>query len=265
MEFSLIEWAKTHRQLPDQCDSKTISYPQDGAQHLARIENDHFWFISRRNVILKLLQKHLTIGARGLDVGCGSGFNADYLSGHGFPTVGIDAHEIQRQPGPNTLGLIRGNIFSIEPRAEFDFVTLLDVIEHIDDDQRFLQHVARFVKPGGYVLITVPAFSWLWSSIDTISGHYRRYCKAELRSLAQKANLKVEKQYYFYGSILLLYMASRFLARFQNAKSVNESETLPSPIVNTILKGTLRFEELGLTFGGLPVGSSAFFLLRKNL
>lgn len=265
MEFSLIEWAKTHRELPGQCDSKTISYPEHGAQHLARIESNHFWFTSRRRLILKILKQQLSIGARGLDIGCGSGFNADFLSTHGFPTVGIDAHKIQRQPGPHTLGFVRGNIFSIEPHAEFDFVTLLDVIEHIEDDQKFLQHVTRFIKPGGFILITVPAFSWLWSSIDTVSGHYRRYNKIQLRTLAENADLLPKKQYYFYGSILPLYMLSRFMARFQDAKNVSEVESLPSPLVNSTLKKILQAEELGLALGGLPIGSSAFTLLRKKL
>lgn len=265
MEFSLIEWAKTHRELPGQVDSKAISYPQNGAQNLARIESDHFWFTSRRRLILKILKQHLKPKAQGLDIGCGSGFNADFLSNSGFPSVGIDAYEIHRKPGRQTLGFIRGSIFSINPSAEFDFVSLLDVIEHIEDDQKFLEHVSRFIKPGGYILITVPAFSWLWSPIDEMAGHYRRYTKAQLRKLANSANLKIEKQYYFYGSTLPLYMMSRLMTRFKNSQKVSDSESLPSPIVNSTLKVILKLEEAGLALGGLPFGSSAFILLRKEL
>lgn len=258
---SLKEWVKSNESLP--ITNQVISYPEVGVETLNAVEAEHFWFEVRRRIVLNLLKKNLGVQGVGLDVGCGSGFTTLWLSEHGYPTLGIDAYPIHRHPG-NSLGFLKGDIYGIEPQPEFDFVVLLDVIEHIEDDVRFLQQVRKFLKPGGIIVVTTPAFSWLWSSVDKMSGHFRRYTKSSLAKKARAAGFGVEWQSYFYASTLPLYFATRLMSLFFRARKVSNVESMLSPVVNGILRFLVRQEEKALKYGGFPVGSSLFALLRRQ-
>ena len=241
-----------------------IHYPESGAGWLQQIEEDHFWFTSRRNLILRLLRRHgLKSSGEGLDIGCGSGFTTGWMNHQGYKTYGIDAYLPPLMRGGASRSFVTGDIFSITPAEEFDFVLLLDVIEHMEDDLKFVDQASRFLKPGGLMIISVPSFKWLWSSVDDAAGHQRRYTKRTLSELASKtrSGMHLEFQSYYYGTLLPLYLLSRL--RKNDAKTL-KSETSPPGVINSLFKEILKFEMGLLGAGGLPVGSSLFSVLRKS-
>jgi SAM-dependent methyltransferase len=277
MPTSLIELIRRGEHLAT-ATGASIHYPEGGHRRLAAVEEDHFWFTQRRELVLRLLTRFLArdqgrqpneCAPVGIDVGCGSGYTAAWLTERGIPTYGQDVYggfrDLQRQG--RGIGFIQGDITCVDPVPEFDFALLLDVIEHIPDDKGFVDHVGKFVKPGGILVITVPAFSWLWSSIDDASGHLRRYVKRDIRALEilPVSRLAIEFSSYFYAATLPLYIASRFALKFQSRgkRDAQRAELKPPTWANGMLNTLLRAEQALLLSVGMPVGSSLFLVVRK--
>lgn len=265
MSQSLIELCLAGKNLPSVKVSE-LHYSGESAKKLAQMEENHFWFTSRRKVISSWLIRALGINPGiGLEIGCGTGYTAVVFSENGIPTIGLDAHPSfeQYQKSRRGKGFVLGDIFSIEPKAEFDFLLLLDVIEHVEDDVSFLRQAMKFLKPGGVMLISVPAFQSLWSIVDEKAGHLRRYTKKELEQRIQMIpDAKVEKRAYFYGVTLPLYWISRIMRKSKTGE-ISSDEVNPGKAINRILKAFLCLESFGLSLGGLPMGSSLFMQVKK--
>ena len=249
-------------------DQSEIHYPQSGASRLATVEMNHFWFTARRAVVVSLL-KRSGVATRsatilGLDIGCGTGFTAVYLTENGFPTLGIDSYasfaELYQQG--RGAGFIQGNIHSIDPEREFNFVLLLDVLEHVVDDAGFLKQAIKFVKPDGVVILSLPAFRFLWSGVDEQAGHLRRYDKETMTRLVEGIGqgVRIEKQFYYYGSTIVPYWFSRL--RRKGSEKIIQTERHPSKFMNSLIKGVLEVERMFIPFSGLPIGSSLFTIIR---
>lgn len=273
METSLISLASSGKTLPH---VKDLNYPEAGAEVLSSLEENHFWFTSRRNVIFKLLKKTFkqsknsnSNSLKGLDIGCGTGYTAVNFTERGIPTWGVDAHGSfsEYSKSGRAAGFVQGDIFSIQPMQEFDFLLMLDVVEHIQDDRNFLKHALKFLKPGGVALITVPAFSWLWSDFDEIWGHQRRYTKSSFAKLVDTLgpDVRIEKSFYFYAVTLLPYMISRLGRRLANNKrGIASAESDVNPIVNAIIQRLIAVESWFVHLGGMPLGSSLIVQIRKS-
>jgi SAM-dependent methyltransferase len=127
------------------------------------------------------------------------------------------------------------------PDASFDLVLATDIIEHVDDDVLALGEIRRVLKPGGRVLVTVPAFPILWGLQDEIGHHKRRYRMAELVTRIGQADLVVHRRFHFnYLLFLPILLARRIIAvfgiRLQNENEVN------SPLINRVLSWVFRFD-----------------------
>jgi SAM-dependent methyltransferase len=147
----------------------------------AQIEEKHWWFRARRRIIRGLVETLLPVEAgRSLwDIGCGTGGNTAALS-QGYRAIGIDpsqdAIELARLRFPNLEFVCGHGPEALEPMdAAADAILLLDVLEHVADDQGLLLRWLPAVRPGGYVILTVPADPRLWSEHDESFGHFRRY------------------------------------------------------------------------------------------
>jgi 2-polyprenyl-3-methyl-5-hydroxy-6-metoxy-1,4-benzoquinol methylase len=147
---------------------------------------DHWWFASRTRAIDTLMRQSLskTEGLQLLDIGCGAGNMIHYLSEYGH-VKGIEV-----DPRPVKQAQVRGydvdQVDATQPfpfeAATFDVATAFDVIEHVEADVAVLQEAYRVLKPGGHIVVTEPAFMFLWSNNDVINDHKRRYAAKELRS-----------------------------------------------------------------------------------
>jgi len=167
------------------------------------LEDRHWWFLGRRSVVLGVLTDHLPSrnggGRRILDVGTGTGAMLEPLGRFGA-AEGIDVEEeavrfCQRR-GTTAVRLYDGTTLPFA-EATFDVVTALDVIEHVEEQAALMAEIRRVTRPGGKVLVTVPAFRFLWGPQDEISHHHRRYVRGELRSVLEGAGLVIERLSYF--------------------------------------------------------------------
>lgn len=170
-------------------------------EQFANLQENHFWFIGRRNIFFDLLERQVgkAGGRRVLEVGCGAGGMLKPLQR--FGTVhGIDiATDYVRACHEHGLARMLTGSGDALPFADgtFDLVALFDVIEHIPDERATLVEVRRVLKPGGTVFLSVPAYQFLYSQNDRVVHHQRRYTARQLRRQLEAAGLRVEKVSYF--------------------------------------------------------------------
>jgi len=178
--------------------------------------NRHPWELSRTQCILNIFKKYCINDIA--DIGAGDRFFASKFS----PFVSGTMYAIDT--GYNESSKIIDGIHCLNdisklPKLNCDgVIMLMDVLEHIQDDTAFLKDVLKKISTGGFVLITVPAFQFVFSEHDTFLKHYRRYNKKQLLALINSQNLSIEKIHYFYTSLFFARMASLLLKKIKTAK-----------------------------------------------
>lgn len=181
-------------------------YPVELYSAIAEVEARHFWFRARSRLVVSTLREALgpPRGRSVLDIGCGTGFVMAALERAGFAVAGLDMHlEGLRHARARTRGpLFCESATRVPFSSQFDAVTLLDVIEHTADDVAVLREASGALRPGGALLVTVPAHQRLWSAVDEAWGHRRRYSRASLVAAMRAAGLIVPAARYF-GALLL--------------------------------------------------------------
>jgi len=241
-------------------------------------EDHHWWFASRTRALKVLLDQYLpqTPDFRLLDVGCGAGNMIHHLSHYG------QVKGIEIDPRPVKMARQRG--YDVDqfdaaqpmPFADnyFDAVTALDVIKHNEDDLAILADSYRLLKPGGQMIITVPALMWLWSHNDDINAHVRRYTAAELKQKLAQTGFTVGRVTYNNFFIFPLAASLILLRRFAKARPQLASHHLDeaeyqvemepaSPLVNTILTWVGQIEAALISRVNLPIGTSLIAVARK--
>jgi SAM-dependent methyltransferase len=235
---------------------------------MLEVDEHHWWYRGRRRIIrseLELLP--LPAGARVLDAGCGSGRTLDELQDYG-EVSGIEldpaAAEAARARGQGEVRIGRLEELPWES-ATFDLITCLDVIEHTPDDVATLRELRRVCKPGGWLLITVPAYQALWSLHDEANHHYRRYARGTLRSAALAARWQVTRVTSFNSLLLAPAAVVRLAQRRRRSKNGYTPEIELGPAwINAALEWPLRAEARWLERGRtLPAGLSLMAVLRN--
>lgn len=242
-------------------------------------EDRHAWFAGRTRAILRLLDAELGpmrsgITRQVLDLGCGAGNMAHHLAHYGH-VYGLDSEgrplSVAKQ---RALEVTQSTGDSLPfGDATFDLVALLDTVEHIPDELGVFDECRRVLKPGGRLLITVPAFMWLWSYNDEINAHQRRYTTYELQQKLEVCGLRVRRLSYNNFFLFPAIAAVRLLRPYKpqlasphltNATDVYqvEMEPIPEP-VNTLLHAVGWLEAELLQFIDLPFGTSVICLAEK--
>ena len=214
---------------------------------------DSWWYRGRAAVIAGILQR-LPRAARALDFGAGFGGMFSTLSRF---SARVDAFE----PDPlASTGLRRRGYTQAYPTTEaalaehYDLIGLFDVIEHIERDVDFLTQLKNSLTGQGSLVLTVPAYPWLWGPLDVASHHFRRYTKSSLRKAVEAAGYQVE--FVSYWNFFLFPAA----ATIRLLGSVGEAGLgLPGPL-NALFLGLVRLEAFLMRLFPLPFGLSLIML-----
>jgi SAM-dependent methyltransferase len=250
---------------------------QDLYEDLYVKEQDYWWHVGKRAIVYALLAKYLPAGdranRRALDLGCGAGLNLDHLAKLAEP-VGTDFSEealrFCRERGHKLL--CKADAAELPfPDGYFDIITALDVIEHLDDDHDALVELRRVLKPGGLLIVSVPAYPLLWSYWDDILGHRRRYTVPSMRRAVRGAGLRVRRASYSNALILAPTVAVRILKTLRQGaaeragqESDPETDFMPVPgWLNRALTGYYMWEARTLARRSLPFGLSVVCVAQK--
>jgi SAM-dependent methyltransferase len=230
-------------------------------ERMAKLDEVHWWYVARRKVLDALIQRSVQppSGARILEVGCGTGHNLKMLERFG-KADGIEIDAEARALAEKRLG----RKIKVAPlpelpgvnRKHYDLVAALDVVEHIDDDEATIAALASCLKPGGKLLVTVPAHQWMWSAHDELNHHKRRYSKRGLRRLIEQAPLRLEAIGYFNSLLFPVAVAARLASKVKGGGTGDES--LPPRPVNYLLERTFAAERRLIGTVPLPPGLSLF-------
>ncbi len=233
---------------------------------MAEIEGDHWWFRARREIVASLIKGlHLPPRARVLDAGSGTGGNLSMLGGFG-EVVGMELDEGARALAARKTGapVLAGRLPDQLPFPEgsFDLITLLDVLEHVEEDQATLEALARTLRPDGHLLLTVPAFPFLWSDHDVVHRHYRRYRLRALVNRVEAAGLRVTYASYYNTFLFPLIAAIRLMEKAAGMKGGHDL-AVPSPWLNRLLGWIFASERRWLGRVVFPFGVSIVLLARR--
>jgi SAM-dependent methyltransferase len=232
---------------------------------MAEHDSTHWWYRARREVLASVIARKVKLppNPRILEIGCGTGHNLPMLARFGrVDAVEIDAaaravaeKRLGRAIGSGPLPHLAG-----VPEASYDLVALLDVLEHVEDDVAALKSIARRLKPGGTILLTVPQYPWMWSGHDVANHHHRRYVKATLKGAIARAGLKLELLSSFNSLLFPLAAAQRVLARIAG-KEGSDDNPPPRP-VNALFEKVFGLERYLVGRVPMPSGVSLLALIR---
>ena len=252
----------------------------DGYKVTREHQGSHWWYRSRRALTLRQVRRAAgAVGHPGrrlalLDYGCAGGFDLAFLDAFGaaegadvaeaFATdVGAGAGAIA-DAGAHPIHLVPRDLPRL--RGRFDIVTCLDVLEHLDDDVDGLRTIGSLLAPGGQVVVTVPAYAWLWSGEDEISAHRRRYTRGALVGACRAAGFEVLYASYFNASILpamaaVVWGRRLFHRGWRSESNLTAGTGALAGIARAVTELEARF--IGDERGRLPVGASLVCRLRR--
>jgi SAM-dependent methyltransferase len=240
-------------------------------------EDRHWWFAGRTWSLLHMIDRVLRPDGkqRVLDIGCGAGNMFHHLARYGS-VMGVDNN-------PKPLAVARERGYDVREGAaeqlpfgdeSFELVSLLDTVEHCEDDLAVLRECYRVCTPGGHLVVTVPALMWLWSHNDELNAHQRRYTARELRDKLNRVGFRVRRM--TYNNFLLFPMAAGLILlrrgaaqepelgspHFDDESYQVEMEPAP-PLMNAFLKSITWSESQLLRWLNLPVGTSIICIAGK--
>jgi SAM-dependent methyltransferase len=241
---------------------------------LYEMEQKHFWHIGRKEIILQVLRRNIPdlSEIRMLEIGCGNGNIMGHLLQNGINVTGGDIfleglNYCRRRN--STVSLYHIDIMSLPFNNTYDVIGAFDVLEHIEDDIRALKEINVALKSGGLLILTVPAYKFLWSYFDRRSRHQRRYSKSELIAKLEQAGFAIRKVSYYMFFLFPVFVAMRFLKNlfvgeiYEKANDNDSLEMKTIPGINGIFLALLRIEERIIKYTNLPFGSSLLVMAEK--
>ncbi|MBF0421380.1 MAG: class I SAM-dependent methyltransferase [Magnetococcales bacterium] len=235
---------------------------------MAEVQDRHWWFRGRRAILLRLISTlALPDHPQILDVGCGTGANLPVLSEFG-QVWGMDNNEFALQTVRKKSDVIvaHGSLPGTIPFADqrFHLITLLDVLAEIKSDREAIAALSRRMLPGGWLVITAPAFDFLWSSHDVMSHHHRRYTASQLVSSLTAAGLEVHFSTYFNMFLFVPIFVIRLMKRWLHLFPGDDSGAVPPGPINNALFSLFKLEGHVIGRGkALPFGVSVLVVARK--
>jgi SAM-dependent methyltransferase len=234
-------------------------------EQFSNIQDKHWWFSSKRRIVSDLLSIKGFRNQEILDVGCGAGLMLQELVKFGHVRGMDGSEEAIRFSSKVFQGEIKlGSLPDLIPfpSEQFTLVTALDVIEHVDDDVAALIAIKNVMKKDGSLLITVPAYQFLWSKHDDLNEHKRRYTKNELEQKLKLAGFNLEKISYYNTLLFPLIASIRMINKFLRLNEGSDVE-MPGKFINFVLKNIFLLEKYWLRHFVFPFGVSLIAIAKK--
>jgi SAM-dependent methyltransferase len=235
-------------------------------ERMAELDAEHWWFVARRQILEELIRRQIRPPpkARILEIGCGTGHNLEMLSRFGrVEATELDANA--RELASKRLGrAVQDSALpnlSAYPEGHFDLIALLDVLEHVPDDEAALRAIRERLKPGGALLVAVPASPWMWSPHDVAHHHFRRYRKRELAALADHTGFSADLMSPFNSLLFVPIAAARLIGKAIGKESADDS--MPPAPVNALLRTIFALERPLIGRVPMPFGVSLVAVLRR--
>ncbi|MGB3503183.1 MAG: class I SAM-dependent methyltransferase [Mesorhizobium sp.] len=238
----------------------------DEYRKMAETENAHWWFCGRRAIAEAVLKSmDLPANARIVEIGAGTGGNIPMLERFGHVTAiemsGLARDIAREKTGHRFLdGYLPGNI-PVAPQSA-DLVCMFDVLEHVSEDEASLDAIYAMLKPGGQVLLTVPAHQWMWSAHDESLHHFRRYSRNGLRTRIEASGFVIDRLSYTNAALFPVAAIARVMDRLRGSTNPSGHDTPPGPI-NAAMKALFAAESLVVPRVPLPMGVSLLAVFRK--
>lgn len=231
---------------------------------MAAVQERHWWFVARRRILAAVIgDLALSSQAEILEIGCGAGGNLAMLANFGRLQA-MECDDDARAIASNlrVCDVVAGGLPEPIPfrDGDFDLVCMLDVLEHIEDDRAALARARRLLRPSGYLLVTVPAYAWLWSAHDEVHHHRRRYTTEMLRQQARATDFNVCRVGYF-SSLLFPLIAGARMARKVVGGDDGSDAALPALWINTLLTRIFGLERYVVRHALFPFGTSVLAVL----
>jgi len=239
----------------------------DAYVEMDEIEARHWWFVARRAILSTYIESlNLPENSNILEVGCGTGGNLKMLSRFGKVSaleMDDDARKMANVKTNYLLDIKAGSCPNEIPfpKKHFDLICLFDVLEHIDEDTETLISLRSHLNSNGRLLMTVPAYQWLWSYHDEYLHHKRRYSAVCLRELAKQAQYFPEKISYFNTLLFPLVALVRIKEKLFNFNQSGNTPVPPAPI-NKLFEYVFSSERFLLKRLNLPFGVSLVLILK---
>ncbi|MBA3351201.1 MAG: methyltransferase domain-containing protein [Blastocatellia bacterium] len=253
---------------PQLVRSETFHNPIEFAA-LAKVEAGNFWFRGRNRLIVWAIRRYFPQLQKMLEIGCGTGY---VLAGvrEAFPEITLSGSEVScvglnfAERRARGASLFQIDARNIPFRDEFDVIGAFDVLEHVHDDEQVLREMWAAVRTGGGIIVTVPQHTLLWSMVDEVAGHVRRYRARDLVEKISRTGFKVVRVTSFVSLLLPPMMVSRLRQRKAGSRVAQEEFAL-GRFANSILERILDMERglirLGVSF---PVGGSLLVVAVKQ-
>lgn len=240
---------------------------QDSAYDMIyELEANHWWYRVKRRIVLRILKTwaHGRTNLSVLDIGCGTGQLMQELQQ--FGTIdGIDisvrAVAYCKERGLSPV-VASASALPFEDNS-FDAIVMLDVLEHLEDDNNGAKELVRVLSPKGLVIVTVPAYMFLWGGTDVAVHHFRRYTKKQLIEVLENAGLEINRASYYNTFLFPPIAVFRGLVRFFKIP-VESEHTLGGPIGNKILHSIFSLESKLFPYLNFPFGVSILVVASKK-
>lgn len=247
-------------------------YPADQHDRIAKLEATSFWFRCRNQIIMQVLNHFFPSPENLLEVGCGTGFVLAHIAKSlpGIDLVGAEAYPSALEYAKERVQdaeLVQLDIYRLPYSEEFKIVGAFDVLEHMSDDMSALRQIYGATQKGGGVILTVPQHPWLWSALDDMAGHKRRYTRQGLKNKVEAAGFKVAYMTSFITLLLPLMIISRLKKgpqRKLKSDTVQCELNLSKPL-NAVFISICSLEFLLIRKGySLPAGGSLVCVAKKS-
>jgi len=253
--------------------SSNISYPDEGYNACFDMEDTSFWFQHRNNCIVSVVKKYAS-NELFFDIGGGNGFVSKAIENAGIDGVLIEpGHEaVLNAKKRNIKNVFCGTLSDLsELNGKISTIGTFDVIEHIQDDNKFINEVHSMLKQGGIFFATVPAYKFLWSDEDTDAGHFRRYTRKSITQLLKNNGFEIIYSTYFFSVLVFPIFIFRTLSskmgiRKKTSTIDQKEHSQKTGFVGKILNFVWNFELTRIQNNKfVPFGTSCLIVAKKKV